>query len=161
MVQDDLLGKKAESKIEAWLDRPDEGYSFDRIKDQMTGFYDSKNICDFTLYKKPYMFYIESKATYKDRFDFSMITDYQYDNLMKKSKIEGTFGIIIILFASYQRAFILDIRDIDHLIKEKNKKSLNIQKIDKWDIKHYEIETIPSRKALLDYTGDWDVNMFM
>lgn len=160
MVRDDLLGKKAEAKIEAWLDRPEEGYSFDRIKDQMTGFVGSKNICDFTLYKKPNMFYIESKATYADRFDFSMITDYQYDNLLKKSKIDGTYGVIIVLFASYQRAFILDIRDIDYLIKEKKKHSLNILKINKWGIKYREIQTIPSRKAMLDYTGDWDNDMF-
>ena len=30
------IGKKAENKIQEWLDRPGEGYSFDRIKDQMT-----------------------------------------------------------------------------------------------------------------------------
>lgn len=30
------IGKKAETKIQEWLDRPSEGYSFDRIKDQMT-----------------------------------------------------------------------------------------------------------------------------
>ena len=70
---DDGLGKKAEEKIEEWLDRPQEGYCFDRIPDQMTGLYGSKNICDFTLFKSPYMYYIESKATWNDRFDFSMI----------------------------------------------------------------------------------------
>lgn len=30
------VGKKAEAKIQEWLNRPEEGYSFDRIKDQMT-----------------------------------------------------------------------------------------------------------------------------
>ena len=32
----DDIGKAAEKKIKEWLDRPEEGYSFDRIKDQMT-----------------------------------------------------------------------------------------------------------------------------
>lgn len=149
----DDLGKKAEKKIKEWLDKPDKGYDFNRIPDQLTGQFGSKNICDFDLYVYPYRYYIESKATYHDRFDFSMITDYQYESLMKKSKINGCHGLIIVLFATYQRAFILKIQDIDKLINE-GKKSLNITKIDKWTIPYREIETIPSRKQLLDYTGN-------
>lgn len=30
------LGKKAEAKVKQWLDRPEAGYCFDRIPDQMT-----------------------------------------------------------------------------------------------------------------------------
>lgn len=159
------LGKKAETKIREWLDRPKEGYCLDRLKDQMTGFYGSKNICDFTLFKSPYMYYIESKATYNDRFDFSMISGFntpndktcQYGGLLSKSDIDSVFGIIIILFASHRRAFIINIKEIDRL-KESGKKSLNIKKIDKWGISYKEIETIPNnRKQLLDYTGEWSI----
>lgn len=152
---DDGLGKKAEAKIEEWLDRPQEGYCFDRIPDQMTGFYGSKNICDFTLFKSPYMYYIESKATWNDRFDFSMITEYQHDNLLKKSEIANVFGLIIVLFASYKRAFVLDIREIKRL-EDTGVKSLNIKKLAKWQCKWKELQTVPSRKQLLDYTGEWD-----
>lgn len=35
-MSDDGLGKKAEGKIQEWLDQPDRGYCFDRIPDQMT-----------------------------------------------------------------------------------------------------------------------------
>lgn len=154
---DNSLGKKAEKKIQEWLDRPDDGYSFDRLKDQMTGFYGSKNICDFTLFKSPYMYYIESKATWEDSFPFSMITDYQYDNLLLKSHIDSVYGLVMVLFASYQRAFILQIQDIDELIKGGGQKSLNIKKIDKWPIRYKEIETIPSRKELLDYRGELEL----
>ena len=56
----DKLGKDAEAKITEWLDKPEEGYSFDRIYDQMTGFWGSSNICDFICFKSPYMYYIES-----------------------------------------------------------------------------------------------------
>lgn len=160
---DNTIGKKAEAKIREWLDRPQDGYCLDRLKDQMTGFYGSKNICDFTLFKSPYMYYIESKATYDDRFDFSMIIGFnepndescQYGGLLSKSKISSVFGIVIVLFASYKRSFILDIREIDKL-KTSGKKSLNIKKINSWDICYKEIETIPNnRKQLLDYTGEW------
>lgn len=155
-MSDSLIGKKAEKKIAEWLDRPEEGYSFDRIPDQMTGFFGSKNICDFTLFKAPYQYYIESKATWEERFDFSMLTDTQYDGLLGKSKIKNVFGYVIVLFASHKRAFIIDIRDIDSLVQQ-GKKSLNIKKIDKWGIPYKEIKTIPSRKELLDYDTEDNV----
>ena len=147
------LGKKAEKKIKEWLDRPQDGYCFDRIKDQMTGFFGSKNICDFTLFKSPNFYYIESKATTQDRFDFSMLTQTQHDEMLKKSKIDHVYGLVIVLFSEYQRAFILNIQDIKSL-EDSGKKSLNIKKISKWSIPYAEIQTIPSRKYLLDYTGE-------
>lgn len=148
------VGKKAEAKIKEWLNHPESGYSFDRIPDQLSGFYGSSNICDFTCYKYPYMYYIESKATYHDRFDFSMISDIQRNGLAQKDKIEGVYGLIIILFAEYQRAFILSATDIQRCLDENITKSLNIKKIDRWPIKFAEIRTVPSRKQLLDYEGD-------
>ena len=152
--RDDGLGKEAENKVKEWLDHPELGYSFDRIPDQMTGMYGSKNICDFTCYKYPEMYYIESKATWDDRFDFVNITETQHDGLLVKSEISHTHGWVIILFASYKRAFVVDIREIKRL-EDEGKKSLNIKKIDKWGIKYSEIQTVPNnRKKHLDYTGD-------
>lgn len=153
-MDESLLGKKAESKIREWLSIPEDTNDFNRIPDQMTGFYGSKNICDFYLYKYPHMYYFESKASYKDTIPFSMITDYQREELLKKSKIFGVRSLVFFLFASYQRAFAYDIRDIQSLIDDPGgQKSLNIKKIDKWPIPYAEIPTIPSRKELLDYTG--------
>ena len=152
----DNLGKEAEGKIWEWLDRPDDGYSFTRLYDQMTGYLEtSKNICDFICYKYPNIYYIESKSTWSDNFSFSMISDHQRKGLLEKSKIKGCFGWVIVLFASYKRAFILDINDIDELEKTKNQHSLNIKKIAKWPIRYKEIQTIPNnRKKHLDYTGE-------
>ena len=150
----DRLGKEAERKIQEWLDRPEDGYSFDRIPDQMTGQYGSKNICDFTCFRSPYYYYIESKATWGDRFDFSMISENQHSKMLEKSKICGVYALIIILFASHKRAFVLRIEDIDKLEKQ-GVKSLNIKKIDKWPIRYKEIKTKPNnRKKHLDYEGE-------
>lgn len=148
----DHLGKDAEAKIKTWLDRPDEGYDFNRLPDQMTGFFNSKNVSDFTLFKQPINYYLESKATWGDSFAFSVIT--QKDDMMKKSKIVGVRAAVIVLFATYQRAFVIDIREIDRCITEFNQKSLNIKKVDKWPIKYTELVTIPSRKHLLEYAGE-------
>ena len=149
----DGLGKKAEQKLREWLDRPEEGLSFERLPDQLSGFYGSKNKCDFIVFKSPYMIYLESKSTWEDRFDFSMISDYQYESLLDRSKIENVFGCIAILFASYKRCFLIDINQIETL-KAQGKKSINIKKIDKWNFKYSEIPTSPSKKQLLDYTGN-------
>ena len=149
----DKLGKDAEQKIREWLNRPEDGYCFDRIPDQLSGHYGSKNICDFTLFKAPYMYYIESKATWADRFEFSMISEHQYNSLLMKSKITNVYGVIMVLFATHKRAFIIDINEIDKLIQS-GKKSINIKKIDTWGIKYHEVATVTSKKLLLDYTGD-------
>lgn len=151
------LGKDAEARIRTWLNRPEEGYCFDRIFDQQTGFYGSKNICDFTLFKAPNFYYLESKATYHDRFDFTMLTDYQYTKMYEKSQIEGVTCYIVVLFAAYKRAFLIDIKDIYDLRENKGVKSLNIKKIAKWPCPYKEIKTIPSRKALLDYAKEGNV----
>ena len=153
---DDGLGKEAETRIREWLDVPLEGYSFDRIPDQMTGYYMvSRNICDFHCYKYPEMYYIESKATWSDRFDFSMLSDTQYKGLLKKSMIPGCHGLVIVLFATQQIAVILDIRDIHHLMEKKNKKSVNVKKLGAWNIPYAQIKTVPSRKKLLNYEGSF------
>lgn len=123
----------------------------------MTGFWGSKNICDFTLFKYPYMYYLESKATWDDRFDFSMLSENQHDEMLKKSKIEGVFAYVVVLFATYKRAFLIDIRDIK-AVEDSGKHSLNIKKIDKWGIPYKEIVTIPNnRKKLLDYAKENNV----
>lgn len=151
----DNLGKRAEDKIKEWLNHPELGQDFLRLPDQMTGYYGSSNICDFIYFQSPELFYIESKATYHSRFDFSMISEIQYRGLLSKSGISHVHGVIIVLFASVKRAFMIDISVIDMLCKS-GKKSINIDKINSWDFKYAEIPTIEnSRKSLLDYTGDF------
>lgn len=164
------LGKQAEERIQQWLNNPKDGYSFDRIPDQMSGFYMvSRNICDFVCYKYPNVYYIESKETEHDRFSFDQLTDCQRNGLCYKSTILGAFGVVIVLFATYQRAFIFNIKDIAELTDPEHFditdstasvlkiKSLNIKKIDKWPIPYVEIQTIHSRKNLLEYTGEFEV----
>ena len=156
-MADTGFGKTAEQRLKSWLDRPEDGYSMDRIPDQLSGFYMvSRNICDFVCYKYPYIYFLESKATLHDRLDFSQLTDVQRIGLREKSKIKGCYGLVVVLFVEYKRAFIVNIKDITDDTPEANLtvKSINIKKIDKWEIPYWEIETIPSRKQLLEYTGD-------
>ena len=173
-MSDTDFGKVAEQRLKSWLDRPEDGYSMDRIPDQLSGYYMvSRNICDFVCYKYPNNWYMESKATYADSFKFNQLTNTQRDGLLLKSQIEGCRGVVVVLYAAYQRAFIFNIKDIAEfinpsttladlsdsfrkgvIISQLKVKSLNIKKIDKWEIPYWEIQTVPSRKQLLEYTGD-------
>lgn len=122
----------------------------------MSGLYEvSRNPCDFICYKFPYMYYVEAKETSHDRFDFVNISETQHKELLKNDKIPGCYGIVIILYSAYKRAFIVRMSDIEKLELQKTK-SLNIKKLSKWGIPYAEIPTIPSRKILLDYTGELD-----
>ena len=163
-----MIGKEAEKLLSRWLDHPEKGYCFDRIKDQLSMYANSSsNICDFTLFKSPFYYYIECKATTHERFDFKQIRGYpdstdvkqQYGGMLEKSKIESVFGAVVVLFVTHERAFIIDIREIDRLT-QLGQKSLNINDIDSWGIQYREIQTIPNlRKKYLkfDYTGEFDV----
>ena len=163
-----MIGKEAEKLLSRWLDKPKQGYCLDRVKDQLSMYANSSsNICDFTLFKSPFYYYIECKATTHERFDFKQIRGYpdstddkqQYGGLLRKSEIDSVFGVVVVLFITQDRAFVIDIREIDRLT-QLGQKSLNINDIDSWDIQYREIHTIPNlRKKYLkfDYTGEFCV----
>ena len=150
MGDDTNLGKKGETKLKEWLTHPEEGFFCYRLKDQMSGFFASANMCDFLIYKYPHFYPIECKSTWADRFDFSMLSETQHDELLAAGKVDGIVSYVLVLFASYKRAFLINIQDIEALEKQRIK-SLNIKKVAKWKIPYIEIRTIPSRKELLDY----------
>ena len=79
-----------------------------------------------------------------------MITENQRNEMLKASKVENVTSYVVILFATYQEAYLINIQDIIDL-EEKGKKSLNIKKKAKWDLPYITIRTIQSRKQLLDY----------
>ena len=45
MGDDTNLGKKGETKLKEWLTHPEEGFFCYRLKDQLSGFYGSANMC--------------------------------------------------------------------------------------------------------------------
>ena len=81
-------GKQFESVIkEAFEMVPDT--SVDRLHDQMNGFAGSVNICDFIIYHKPLIYYLECKSVHGNILPFTNITKNQWIGLQNKSKIDG------------------------------------------------------------------------
>ena len=150
----DDIGKKGESKVREWLDnRLDEGYVIDRLYDPMGGLFGVSNPCDFIAYRYPNIYYIECKSTWADRFDFAMISPGQMKALTERSSVQGCQCWVIVLFATYKRAFRFKASDIKSA-SDNDIKSLNIKKIDKWPVPYKELTTIPSKKLLLDYSDN-------
>lgn len=89
-----------------------------------------------------------------------MITPYQYDEMLKKSFINGVKSFVIVLFASYRKTFIFNLSDIDDQVKSGGPKSLNIKKQAKWNLPYIYVETIESRKQLLDYDFNQALKIF-
>lgn len=63
--------------------------SVDRLHDQMNGFAGSTNICDFIVYHKPFIYYIECKSVHGNTLPLANITKNQWQGLVEKSKIDG------------------------------------------------------------------------
>ena len=78
--------------------------SVDRLHDQTTGYSGSTNICDYIVYKKPFIYYIECKSVHgntlaiygKDpKKAYGDITNKQWEGLKEKAKIEGVLAGIM------------------------------------------------------------------
>lgn len=66
--------------------------SVDRLHDQTNGFAGSTNICDFIIYHKPLIYYIECKSVHGNTLPLSNITKNQWQGLLNKSKIDGVIA---------------------------------------------------------------------
>lgn len=70
-----------------------ENVSIDRIPDQVTRYRgSSSNICDFIVYRKPNMIYLECKTVHGTTLPFSNIRENQWQGLLEKSKIDGVIA---------------------------------------------------------------------
>ena len=87
-------GKQFEEVIKKCFEKVP-NVSIDRLHDQTNGYLGSSNICDFIVYRKPNIFYIECKSIHGNTFPLSNITDKQWKGLLEKSKIDGVIAGVI------------------------------------------------------------------
>ena len=71
--------------------------SVDRLHDQTSGYKSSSaNPCDFIVYKKPHIYYLECKAIHGNTLNFKAhISKYQWEGLLEKSEIDGVVAGVI------------------------------------------------------------------
>lgn len=132
-------GKDFESVVKKSLESI-EGCSVDRLHDQTSGFAGSSNICDFIVYKKPVLWYIECKCCYGNTLSihsnspkkkYGAISNNQWEGLLDKSKIEGVTAGIIVWFIEHDRTIFIPIQELE-CKRNKGYCSVNIKELDTW-----------------------------
>ena len=103
--------------------------SIDRLHDQMNGYWGSKNISDFIVYKKPYEYYIECKSVNTHTLPFTNITDKQWSGMLEKSKIKGVIAGVICWYIQDDTTLFLPIGLLQNF-KNLGKKSVRFDDVD-------------------------------
>lgn len=146
-------GKDFESEIRKCLENLP-NVSFDRLPDPMAGYSGIRNICDFSMYNYPYMFFLECKSLYGNTLNYaSSITQNQWEGLFEKSKIYGCIAGICVWYIDYDLTVFVKIQDLWEHRKAGNK-SLNITDITSENsVNHFIIDGVKKR-VRFNYFGE-------
>lgn len=97
--------------------------------------FQAKNICDFMLYKKPYLFLLELKSTKGKSLPFSNIKQHQIDDLLAASRHNGVICGLVIEFSEHNVAYFIEISHFQTFLEQTNRKSLPINYVAKKGVK--------------------------
>ena len=127
--------------------------SFDRLPDPMAGYSGIRNICDFSMFHSPDMFYLECKCLYGNTLNYkSAITADQWRGMTEKSKIKRCVAGVCVWFIDYDLTVFVPIQALNEH-RADGAKSLNISDITSNDsIKHFIIDGVKKR-VLFSYLG--------
>ena len=145
-------GKDFEKEIKNCLENlPD--ISFDRLPDPMAGYSGVRNICDFSAFHSPHMFYLECKCCYGNTLNYKgAITKDQWEGMLEKSKIYNCLAGVCVWFIDYDLTVFVSIQDLTKH-RDDGAKSLNIQDITSEDcVPHFIIDGI-KKKVMFKYFG--------
>lgn len=118
-----------------------------RIPDQQSYKTGSKNPCDFFVYHKPILYALECKATNKPSLPFTNITEFQWSELLKMSKVEGVVAGILCWWVNNDATMFIPIQFLE-ILKQNGAKSIRYDADDESLIK------IPGRKKRVFWEYD-------
>lgn len=98
-----------------------------RLYDTTNGYAGVKNPSDFVYYVYPYEYLIECKSVKGDRFDFSLLTDNQCEQLDYHDTIYGKTSIVLVEFRGPNEIYAIPYKLIKQLNKQ-GKKSIHYMK---------------------------------
>lgn len=130
------------------------GVSFDRLPDPMAGFSGVRNICDFSMFNAPDMFYLECKSHYGNTLNYKHdITENQWVGMLEKSKIKRCVAGIFVWFMDHDLTCFVNIRDLQEH-RNKGAKSLNITDITgEGSVPHFIVDGVKKR-VMFKYFGE-------
>ena len=146
-------GKDFEAEIKKAFE-PIQGVSFDRLLDPMAGFSGVRNICDFSMFNAPDMFYLECKCHYGNTLNYaSDITENQWEGMLEKSKIRRCVAGVCVWFIDHDITCFVNIIDLQEH-RSNGAKSLNIKDITgETSVRHFIIDGIKKR-VMFNYFGE-------
>lgn len=118
-----------------------------RIPDQMSYMSGSKNPCDFFVYHKPILYALECKATNKPSLPFTNITEYQWAELLKMSKVDGVVAGILCWWVNNDVTMFIPIQFLE-ILKQNGAKSI------RYDADDRSLIVIPGRKKRVFWEYD-------
>lgn len=130
------------------------GVSFDRLPDPMAGFSGVRNICDFSMFSAPDMYYLECKSHYGNTLNYAKdITKNQWEGMLEKSKIKRCIAGIFVWFIDHDLTCFVNILDLQEH-RSKGAKSLNITDITgESAVPHFIVDGIKKR-VMFKYFGE-------
>ena len=97
--------------------------------------FQAKNICDFILYKKPYLFLLELKSTKGKNLPNSNVKTNQLEGLLEASKYDGIICGIVIEFSEQNATYFIEISQYKRFLKNMSRKSLPLDYVAKNGVK--------------------------
>jgi uncharacterized protein YktA (UPF0223 family) len=165
-------GKQFEDKIREDFEKV-KGVSIDRLHDQMNGYIGSSNCCDFIVYRRPKILYLECKSVHGNRLSISSIpkpdkygvlrgfhgaiTDEQWRGLLEKSQIPGATAGVICWWIEKDVTLFLPIQTLSGMY-EMGFKSVKYDCLDEFD-GHINIVKIKGEKKRIFF--DYDMEEFL
>lgn len=134
--------------------------SIDRLRDPVGGQLGIRNVCDFIVYQEPNQFYFECKAIRGNTLNFKAhISDYQWQGLTEKSKIQGVIAGVIVWYIEHDLTFFVSIDELNSLLAS-GKKSLNIKDVfENYDVTNTQIIMITGNKKRVFF--DYNMKSFL
>ena len=130
------------------------GVSFDRLPDPMAGYSGVRNICDFSMFSAPDMFYLECKSHYGNTLNYqSDITRNQWEGMTEKSLIKRCVAGVCVWFIDHDLTVFVNIKDLNEH-RNSGAKSLNITDIiGENSVPHFIIDGV-KKKVMFKYFGE-------
>ena len=143
-------GKDFEHQIEKGLKQIDDIEVY-RIPDQMTYMTGSKNPCDYFVYKCPTLFAIECKSVHGNTLPFSNISEFQWSELLRMSRVTGIVACVLCWFVDRDCTKFIPIEVLEEL-RQSGKKSI------RYDCEDVRVLDIPGKKRRILW--DYDFELF-
>lgn len=112
-------GKKFEKKFRASAIAAD--LLIERLNDSMTRFRNVKNVCDFIVFRSPFLFFLELKSYSGDRIPTTAVSDFQRNGLLLRKHFKGVFCGVVLQFRNDQdktaKTYFLEIEKFEEMAK--------------------------------------------